>query len=72
MQKSKPGERAQVPPSDLYITITGGHYLGAWRALVPPSYNVKISFESGYQSFLCACFFSPKAIVLIFEQQKAL
>ena len=43
-KKSKLGEGAQVPPSDLYITITGGHCLGAWRALVPPSYNVKISF----------------------------
>ena len=36
-KKSKVGERAQVPTSDLYVTITGGHYLGAWWALVPPS-----------------------------------
>ena len=35
-------QRAQVPPSDRYFTLTGGHYLGAWWALVPTSYNLKI------------------------------
>ena len=35
-------QRAQVPPSDRYFTLTGGHYLGTWWALVPTSYNLKI------------------------------
>ena len=47
-KESKLGEGAQVPPSDLYVTITGGHCLGARGALVPPSYNVKISFVTAY------------------------
>ena len=38
-------QRAQVPPSDRYFTLTGGHYLGAWWALLPTSYNLKIFIE---------------------------